>query len=122
MTETLIVSSRTIDRPDQTPVGVVTIAGKVEAQTAPQIENAIDPLFAQGVRHLILDCGELLYINSTGAGLLIKILDRFEEAEGTMRLSGVRKQIRDLFGILGFQTILQIESDVESAVTSIGAS
>ena len=119
MSDVLEVSHRTIDRSDQSPIGVVTISGKVEAQTTTQIEEAVDPLFEQGIRHLILDCEGLLYINSTGAGLLIKLLDRFEEAGGSLRLSGVRKQIRDLFGILGFQNILLIEDDVDSAVAKI---
>ena len=85
--------------------GVVALAGRLDAAESPRAQAALDAV--HGIVNL--DCTGLEYISSAGLGVLLKTQKRLLAANGKLRLTGVNRQLRDIFLYSGFDQILEIE-------------
>jgi anti-anti-sigma factor len=85
--------------------GVVALAGRLDAAESPRAQAALDAV--HGIVNL--DCTGLEYISSAGLGVLLKTQKRLLAANGKLRLTGVNRQLQDIFMYSGFDQILEIE-------------
>ena len=85
--------------------GVVALAGRLDAAESPRAQAALDAV--NGIVNL--DCTGLEYISSAGLGVLLKTQKRLLAANGKLRLTGVNRQLQDIFLYSGFDQILEIE-------------
>ena len=83
----------------------VTVAGRLDASQAQGAQTFLDGV--QGT--VTLDCSRLEYISSAGLGVLLKTQKRLLASGGKLRLSGVSKHLRDIFGYSGFDQLFEIE-------------
>ena len=83
------------------------VSGRLDTQTAPELENEIDASLA-GVKELIFDMTSLEYISSAGLRVILKA-QKTMNAQGAMKLTGVNDSIMEVFDITGFLDILTIE-------------
>ena len=90
---------------DNGPPGVVVISGRLDAAQSPAAQSFLDRV--EGT--VTLDCKGLEYISSAGLGVLLKTQKRLLAAGGKLRLSGVSKHLRDIFGYSGFDQLFEIE-------------
>ncbi len=85
----------------------VTIAGRLDTITAPQLETLLKRELGDA-RHLLLDMTGVEYVSSAGLRVLLsaqKVMNR----QGSMVLRGVAEAVMDVFEITGFCDILTIE-------------
>lgn len=85
----------------------VTIEGRLDTLTAPQLEQKLDPALAD-VNKLIFDLAELEYISSAGLRVLLASRQKMEGKDG-MTVKNVNDDIMEVFEITGFADILDIE-------------
>ena len=85
----------------------VTIEGRLDTLTAPQLEQKLDPVLAD-VNKLIFDLTELEYISSAGLRVLLASRQKMEGKDG-MTVKNVNDDIMEVFEITGFADILDIE-------------
>ena len=85
--------------------GVVALAGRLDAAESPRAQAALDAV--HGIVNL--DCTGLEYISSAGLGVLLKTQKRLLAGNGKLRLTGVNRQLRDIFLYSGFDQIIEIE-------------
>jgi len=90
---------------DNGPPGVVVISGRLDAAQSPAAQAFLDKV--EGT--VTLDCKGLEYISSAGLGVLLKTQKRLLAVGGKLRLSGVSKHLRDIFGYSGFDQLFEIE-------------
>ena len=107
--------------PNGSMVVITKIHGAVDATTVRHFEEEIKGFLERNCRHLILDFGELKYINSTGMGMMVSLTDRFADMEGSIQLCNIPKKIGDLFDMLGLLSIFEIFSDVDLALQAARA-
>ena len=86
---------------------VIGIAGRIDTNTAPALEAAVDGCAAD-TKELTLDCSALEYISSAGLRVILKAQKRMN-VQGCMKLTGVNETIMEVFDITGFADILTIE-------------
>ena len=86
--------------------GVVVITGRLDAAQSPTAQTFLDKV--QGP--VTLDCSRLEYISSAGLGVLLRTQKRLQAANGSLRLAGVSRHLRDIFQYSGFDRIFEIES------------
>jgi len=86
--------------------GVVVITGRLDAAQSPAAQSFLDKV--QGP--VTLDCSRLEYISSAGLGVLLRTQKRLQAANGSLRLAGVSRHLRDIFQYSGFDRIFEIES------------
>ena len=83
------------------------VSGRLDTQTAPELEKELDASFA-GLKDLTFDMTNLEYISSAGLRVILKA-QKVMNAQGSMKLTGVNDSIMEVFDITGFLDILTIE-------------
>ena len=84
----------------------VTIAGRLDTTTAPQLEAELKQSYA-GVAKLILDFAALEYLSSAGLRVLLQAQKTMNK-QGEMIIKNVNETINDIFEVTGFIDILSI--------------
>ena len=83
------------------------VSGRLDTQTAPELENELDSILAE-LKELTFDMTNLEYVSSAGLRVILKA-QKAMNAQGSMKLTGVNDSIMELFDITGFLDILTIE-------------
>ena len=83
------------------------VSGRLDTQTAPELENELDTSLA-GIKDLTFDLTALDYVSSAGLRVILKA-QKAMNAQGSMKLIGVNDNIMEVFDITGFLDILTIE-------------
>jgi anti-anti-sigma factor len=101
-------------------VVVVSPVGRVDSNTAREVEAALLPLFDDPAP-VIVDFGMLNYISSAGLRVLL-LAARRSKATGTpLSLAGMSKPVDEVFRISGFAKLFQIYADRAEALAAAGA-
>ena len=85
----------------------ITIVGRLDTTTAPELEIALKESF-EGVENLVLDFALLEYLSSAGLRVLLaaqKVMNK----QGEMIIKNVNETINEIFEVTGFIDILTIE-------------
>ena len=85
----------------------LAIVGRLDTQTAPELENVLD-VVSQGLKELTFDMTGLEYVSSAGLRVILKA-QKIMNMQGSMKLVGVNDSIMEVFDITGFLDILTIE-------------
>ncbi len=96
----------TINKTKNGPELSVTLEGRLDTTTAPELEAALKESL-DGVSALTIDLEKLEYISSAGLRVLLsaqKIMNR----QGEMKLVKVNEAIMEIFEVTGFSDILTI--------------
>ncbi len=84
----------------------VTLEGRLDTTTAPELENDLHDL--EGITHLILDFSKLDYISSAGLRVLLSAHKTMQK-KGDMKIVHVNDLVQEVFDVTGFSDILTIE-------------
>ncbi len=85
----------------------VTIAGRLDTTTAPQLEAEFKQNI-DGVEKLVLDFAGLEYLSSAGLRVLLQAQKTMNK-QGEMIIKNVNETINEIFEVTGFIDILTIE-------------
>ena len=85
----------------------LVVVGRLDTQTAPELEKEIDDVVAN-IKELVFDMAGLEYISSAGLRVILKA-QKIMNTKGSMKLVGVNDSIMEVFDITGFLDILTIE-------------
>lgn len=83
------------------------VVGRLDTQTAPELEKEIDGIIPN-LKELVFDMSGLEYISSAGLRVVLKA-QKIMNTKGSMRLTNVNDNIMEVFDITGFLDILTIE-------------
>ena len=97
----------TIEKKLNEEVVTLVVAGRLDTQTAPELEKAVDDVVADA-KELTFDMTGLEYVSSAGLRVLLKA-QKIMNTKGSMKLTGVNDNIMEVFDITGFLDILTIE-------------
>ena len=98
---------------------LLSVKGKVDSYTAPDLSKAIEMLNHDGQFKIVFDMGELEYMSSAGfRALLIGQRNCKRYNRGEMVLAAVPKRIMEALELTGFTPLFRIFDDVTAAVGS----
>ena len=97
----------TIEKKLGNETATLIVSGRLDTQTAPELENELDSVLA-GLKELTFDFTNLEYVSSAGLRVILNALKAMN-AQGSMKLTGVNDSIMEVFDITGFLDILTIE-------------
>ena len=115
----LQVNSRPLNLPEGANGVIAKLAGSIDASTVPQFEEQIEKFLKDGVKFLLLDCAEIGYINSTGMGLIIKLVDKYRSRDGDMKLISVPPKVVTLFKMLGLEALVDLHPNEQAATAAV---
>jgi anti-sigma B factor antagonist len=102
-------------------LSIITLAGFVDAHTAPEFENALQAEIEAGRHFIIVDCEKLNYISSAGLGVFMSFIEEVRERGGDIKICGLMPKVKHTFEILGFQDLFEMLDDQPSAVEKFTA-
>lgn len=85
---------------------VVTVIGRLDTNTAIELDVALQSV---GAPEVLLSCSELEYVSSAGLRVILAAHKRLTAEGQTLRLTGLRAEVRSVFEMTGFVRILNIE-------------
>lgn len=100
-------------------VTVIDAAGRItlgEGSTA--FREAIKDLVAKGQKKILLNLGEISYIDSSGIGELVSGFTSVSNAGGQLKLLNLTKRVQDLLQITKLYTVFEVFDDEAVALSS----
>jgi anti-anti-sigma factor len=99
---------------------VVSVRGRLDAVSSPDMEKELDRLIAEGERSLILDLGQLDYISSAGLRVILAATKKLKGKEGKLFLTSLKSVVKEVFEVSGFGAIIPIFDSVGEARSRLG--
>ena len=97
----------TITKTQENEKLTVTIEGRLDTTTAPQLESELKSSL-ENVKELVFDIKELEYISSAGLRVLLTAQKTMNK-QGKMTVIGASEAVMEIFEVTGFVDILDIE-------------
>ena len=86
----------------------VSVSGKLNTNTSPELEEALAPLIgASGT--VILDFSNLDYLSSAGIRVLIGANKKLSASGGELRIVRCQDAIHEIFEVTGLEDVLNIQ-------------
>jgi anti-sigma B factor antagonist len=92
----------------------ITVAGEVDIQTSPILEERLVSVLDQGLSSVVVDLGQVTFLDSTGLSVLIAGLKRCQTVGGTLRVVSPQPNVRRVFAITGLADAFALASEDES--------
>lgn len=100
-------------------VSVLDLSGKIVlGEGDSQVRDRIKDLLADGQRRILLNLGDVNYIDSAGLGALISGYTTTKREGGQLKLVNLTKRIQDLLAITKLITVFDTYDDEKEAIAS----
>ena len=98
---------------------VVELSGNLDAATAPEIRRKLNDMVDSGHTRLVLDLGEVQFVDSSGLSVLVSTLKNVRAHHGDVALLNLTPPVRSLVELTRLHRILEIFTDEASAVAKV---
>ena len=101
-------------------VAVVELTGDITLSKGGDvmIKDKVQSLLQQGTRKLLLDLGNVSYVDSAGLGQLVQVYATTSHLGGSLKLLRVTKRLKDLLVLTNLLTVFESYDDDTEAVAS----
>ncbi|MGD0791430.1 MAG: STAS domain-containing protein [Terriglobales bacterium] len=104
-------------------VTVVDISGRITLGEGNVIlREIVRDLAEKGKKAIVLNLGEVQYIDSSGIGELVKAHTTIRNQGGQLKLTNLNKRVHDLLQLTRLSAVFDIQKDETSAIGSFGGS
>src|SRR5215831_2421655 len=109
-------SNFNIERTQVSDQIVLAVSGRMDAENAPQFQDACGDCIAEGHTSLVADLGGLAYVSSMGLRSFLSVAKTLQSKGGTLRLCCLKGLVKQVFEITGLLQVFPVHETVESAV------
>ena len=108
------VSSRQVDG-----ITIVDCSGRITlGEGSVTIRDFVRELLSKGHKKILLNLGDVSYIDSSGIGELVSAFTTVRNQGGELKLLNLTKKVHDLLQITKLYTVFDVKDDEASAVAS----
>jgi anti-anti-sigma factor len=97
---------------------VIKMAGRVDTDSAPKLQEAMDELINDGHVNLVFDMSEVDFLSSKGLWVLTETQKKTKKNMGKLVLAHTNEKIRGSFELVGMGGYFDIFDDMTAAVGS----
>ena len=97
---------------------IVAVGGEIDVYTAPKLRDKITELVAAGVYDLVVDMGEVEFLDSTGLGVLVGGLKKVRAHDGSLQLVCSQDRLLKIFRITGLAKVFVIHDSADAALAA----
>ncbi len=103
-------------------VMVLQVSGRITlGEGNVMLREIVHDLAVKGNKNIVLNLGEVVYIDSSGIGELVKAHATIRNQGGVLKLASLNKRVHDLLQMTRLSNVFDIETDEASALRSFGA-
>src|SRR5258706_2890321 len=99
-------------------VAVMSVTGRVDSATAPELESQLRALVDSGKTHIVLDLKNVEYMSSAGLRAMVSILKSVKRVNGDLRLANPSARVEEVLHLAGLTSIFTMFPTQEAAVGS----
>ena len=108
------VSTRQLDQ-----VTIVDLSGRITlGEGSSLLRETVKDLVGKGQKNILLNLGDITYIDSSGIGELVSSFTSVSNQGGRLKLLNLQKKVHDLLQITKLYTVFEVHTDEASAVRS----
>jgi len=98
-------------------VTVVDMSGRITlGEGSVILREAVKDLVAKGQKKILLNLGDVTYIDSSGIGELVSAFTSVRNGGGELKLLNLTKKVHDLLQITKLYTVFDIKDDERKAI------
>ena len=110
----LTIASREVDG-----VTVLDLNGRITlGEGSVQLREAVRDLISKGSRSILLNMGDVNYIDSSGLGELVSAFTTAKNQGASVKLLGLNKKVKDVLQLTKLYTVFDIYDDETTAIAS----
>ena len=110
----LTIASREVDG-----ITVLDLSGRITlGEGSVLLRDAIRDLIGKGQKHILLNMGDVNYIDSSGLGELVSAYTSARNQGAEVKLLNLTKKVHDLLQITKLYTVFDVKDDEASAIAS----
>jgi anti-sigma B factor antagonist len=103
-------------------VMVLEVSGRITlGEGNVMLREIVHDMAVKGNKHIVLNLAEVVYVDSSGIGELVKAHATMRNQGGVLKLAGLNKRVHDLLQMTRLSNVFDIEKDEASALKSFGA-
>src|SRR5260370_19014533 len=104
-------------------VTVVDISGRIElGEESAAVRDLVSKLLSNGHKQILLNLGDVNYIDSSGLGALVSSFTSARKQGGELKLLNLTDRVTDLMQMTKLYTVFDVRDDEAVAVKSFGLS
>ncbi|MDP0497466.1 STAS domain-containing protein [Ruficoccus sp. ZRK36] len=108
-----------ITQEKQDSINILSLQGRLDVSTSGSLDEKLTALVEAGEAKVLVDCRELDYISSAGLRVLLSAAKQFKKQEGSIALSTLNPNVKQVFEISGFTSIFPIYATREEALQAL---
>jgi anti-sigma B factor antagonist len=98
-------------------ITVVDMSGRITlGEGSVVLRDAIRDLISKGQKKILLNLGDVTYIDSSGIGELVSAFTAVRREGGELKLLNLTKKVHDLLQITKLYTVFDIKDDEATAI------
>lgn len=107
-------SSRQVDG-----ITILDLSGRITlGDGSTMLREAIREMITKGEKKLLLNLGDVTYIDSSGIGELVSAYTAVRKEGGELKLLNLTKKVHDLLQITKLYTVFDVKDDEAAAISS----
>lgn len=91
---------------------------RLDANNSEELKAELRRLFESGTKDLIIDLKEVLFIDSSGLGVLVSGYKNSSTLHGSLKLSNLQSQVKSMFELTRLHRVFDIFTTVDDALRS----
>jgi anti-sigma B factor antagonist len=100
-------------------VTIVDLSGRITlGEASSTLRETVRDLISKGQKNILLNLGDVTYIDSSGIGELVSSYTSVSNQGGKLKLLNLQKKVHDLLQITKLYTVFEVHTDEAAAVRS----
>jgi anti-sigma B factor antagonist len=100
-------------------VNILDLSGRITlGEGSVQLRDAVRGLIGKGKKKILLNLGDVNYIDSSGLGELVSAFTTAKNQQADIKLLNLTKKVHDLLQLTKLVTVFDIYDDEASAIAS----
>jgi anti-sigma B factor antagonist len=100
-------------------VTIVDLSGRITlGEGSTMLRDIVRDIIAKGNKKILLNLGDVTYIDSSGIGELVSAFTTVRNGGGELKLLNLTKKVHDLLQITKLYTVFDIKDDEANAIQS----
>jgi anti-sigma B factor antagonist len=100
-------------------VSVIDVAGRITlGEGSSALREALREMVGKNQKKILLNLGEVTYIDSSGIGELVSGFTTVTNSGGNLKLLNLNKRVKDLLQITKLYTVFDVHEDEAGAIRS----
>jgi len=102
-------------------VTIVDLSGRITlGEGSVVLRDIVRDLLGKGTKRILLNLGDVTYIDSSGIGELVSAFTSVRNQGGELKLLNLTKKVHDLLQITKLYTVFDVKDDEAAAIGSFG--